>query len=240
MSEPLRARLGRGGITAVFSVAAVVVSFSLVQTAIKAIPYVEQQRQSHEPTQALRDFQRATGGHTTNSVVLTDVTELPVYLPLYVFNWWDAHYMNPPARFNDRSAFLKRLSEETDPQAFALALLHNVYDRIDYVALRPSPAGPFQYQFADDAFPRGVVERTFTYQRALFGSAAFHRVDTVSFTVFVLLRHHDPLASLQSCPAQPRRASCRVLGVVSRRYHGDVDNAVLTLASRWATARRTG
>jgi galactan 5-O-arabinofuranosyltransferase len=240
VSEPLRARLGRGGVTAVFSVLAVVVAFSLAQTAIKAIPYVEQQRQSHEPTQALQDFQRATGGHTKNSVVLTDVTELPVYLPLYVFNWWNAHYMNPPARFNDRSAFLKRLSGETDPQAFALALLHNVYDRIDYVALRPSPAGPFQYQFSDDAFPRGVVERTFTYQQALFASAAFHRVDTVSFTVFSVLRHRDPLAGLRSCPAQPRRASCRVLGAVSTRYHGDVDDAVLTLASRWEAARRAG
>ena len=238
VSEPLRARLGRGGVTAVFSVAAVVVSFSLVQTAIKTIPYVDQQRQSHEPTQALADFQHATGGHTKNSVVLTDVVELPVYLPLYVFNWWNAHYMNPPARFNDRSAFLQRLSKETDPQAFALALLHNVYDRIDYIALRPSPAGSFQYQFADDAFPRGVVERTFTYQQSLFDSAAFRRVDTVSFTVFLIERHHDPLADLQSCPAQPRRAACRVLGSVSRRYSGDVDGSVLTLASRWETARR--
>lgn len=238
VSEPLRAWLGRGGVTAVFSVAAVVVSFSLVQTAIKDIPYVQQQRQSQEPTQALDDFQRATGGHTTNSVVLTDVVELPVYLPLYVFNWWDAHYMNPPARFNDRSAFLKKLSKETDPQAFALAMLHNVYDRIDYVALRPSPAGPFQYQFSDDAFPKGVVGRTFTYQQKLFASAAFHRVDTVSFTVFVIRRHRDPLAGLRSCPTQPGRAACSVLGAVARRYHGDVDDAVLTLASRWEAARR--
>jgi hypothetical protein len=237
-SEPLRARLGRGGVTAVCSVVAVVVSFSLVQTAIKGIPYVTQQRESHVPTQALDDFQRATGGHTTNSVVLTDVTELPVYLPLYVFNWWNAHYMNPPARFNDRSAFLKRLSGETDPQAFAVALLHNVYDRIDYVALRTSPAGPFQYQFADDAFPRGVVERTFTYQQALFGSSAFRRVDTASFTVFLIRRHRDPLRALRSCPSDPSRAQCRVRGTVARRYGGDVDEDVLTLASRWEAARR--
>ncbi len=238
VSEPLRARLGRGGVTAVCSVVAVVVSFSLVQTAIKGIPYVTQQRQSQVPTQALDDFQRATGGHTTDSVVLTDVTELPVYLPLYVFNWWNAHYMNPPARFNDRSAFLKRLSGETDPQAFAVALLHNVYDRIDYVALRASPAGPFQYQFADDAFPRGVVERTFTYQQDLFGSSAFRRVDTVSFTVFLIRRHRDPLLSLRSCPSDPSRSGCRVLGAVARRYAGDVDEDVLTLASRWEAGRR--
>jgi galactan 5-O-arabinofuranosyltransferase len=237
-SEPLRARLGRGGVTAVLSVTAVVVSFSLLQTAVKDIPYVPQQRQSQEPTQALDDFQRATGGHTTNSVVLTDIVELPVYLPLYVFNWWDAHYMNPPARFNDRSAFLKRLSKETNPQAFALAMLHNVYDRIDYVALRPSPAGPFQYQFADDAFPKGTVERTFTYQEKLFTSSAFHRVDTVSFTVFVIRRHRDPLAGLASCPSRPARDACRVLGDVARRYPGDVDAAVLSLASRWEAARR--
>jgi hypothetical protein len=82
------------------------------------------------------------------------------------------------------------------------------------------------------------VERTFTYEQALFGSAAFHRVDTVSFTVFLVERHHDPLAGLRSCPAQPRRAACRVLGSVSRRYHGDVDDRVLTLASRWEAARR--
>src|ERR1700687_1901813 len=129
--------------------------------------------------------------------------------------------MNPPPRSNARSAFLKRLSGESDPQAFAVALLHNVYDRIDYVALRVSPAGPFQYQFADDAFPRGVVERTFTYEQALFGSRAFRRVDTASFTVFLIQRHRDPLASLRSCPAAPSRAGCRVLGAVARRYAGD-------------------
>ena len=237
VSEPLRARLGRGGVTAVCSVAAVVVSFSLVQTAIKTIPYVDQQRQSHVPTQALDDFQHATGGRTKNSVVLTDVVELPVYLPLYVFNWWNAHYMNPPARFNDRSAFLRRLSKETDRQAFALALLHNVYDRIDYVALRQSPAGTFQYQYAEDAFPRGVVERTFTFEQSLFDSPALHRVDTVSFTVFVVERHRDPLGALRSCPAQPRRAACRVLGSVASRYHGDVTGDLLALAARWEAAR---
>ncbi len=237
-SEALRARLGRNGVSVIAAVTATVVAFSLAQSAIQAIPFVDQQRQSHEPTELLANFRRAAGRSVTNSVVLTDITELPTYLPLYVFNWTDVQTPSSPAgRYRDRTEFLDRLSRETDPQVFALALVHNVYDRIDYVALRPTAAGPFQYQFSDDAFPRGVKERTFTYPQRLFSSSVFRRVDTVSLTVFDIQRRHDPLAPLRSCPTHPRRDACRVLSTVAHRYSGDVEGEVLTLASRWEQAR---
>jgi hypothetical protein len=237
-SEALRARLGRGGVTATFGVLATVVAFSLAQSAVKHIPYVSEQRQSQVPVQELDDFRHAAHGQVTDRVVLTDITELPVYLPVYVFNWWNAHYMNPPARFNDRSAFLHKLSDEADPAVVALALVHNVYDRVDYVALRPDPSGNFQYQFSADAFPRGAVGVTYTFPAKLFSAPVFRRTPTSSFTFFRIDRSRDPLAGLQRCARAPTGRDCSALGRVATRYRGDVDDRVLQLAARWAAARR--
>jgi len=237
-SETLRARLGRSGITAIAAVTAAVLGFSLAQTAVEAIPYVAQQRAARVPTGLLADFQRAAGRPVANSVVLTDISDLPAFLPVYVFNWSDVQTpFSPAGNYQDRTSFLHRLSLERDPTAFALATLHNVFDRIDFVALRPGPSGAFQYTFYDDAFPRPPVERTFEFDASLFQTPAFQEADTASVTVFRVERGHDPLRALAGCPRQPTRAACQVLGSVARRYGGDLDAAVTDLAARWATAR---
>ena len=237
-SEALRARLGRRGVTAAATLTATILGFSLAQTAVTAIPYVTEQREARYPAALLADFQRAAGRPVANSVVLTDITDLPAFLPVYVFNWTDVQTpFSPAGRYADRTAFLQRLSREHDRQAFAIALLHNVYNRIDFVALRRGPSGAYLYDFTDDAFPRPPVERTFTYAAALFDTPAFHEVDTSSFTLFRVTRGGDPLRGLQSCPSDPNRAACQVLGTVAHRYAGDVDAHVLDLAARWASAR---
>jgi hypothetical protein len=238
-SEVLRARLGWGGVNVLSLVAGAVVAFSLAQGAIKSIPFVTEQRQATYPAALLADFQRAVGHPVENRVVLSDLVELPVFLPVYVFNWWDVQSpTTPAARVNDRTRFLDRLSHERDPQAFTLGLLHNGYDRIDDVALRPSPGGGFQYTFTADAFPRPPVQRTFTFPDAVFATPAFRRVDTASFTLFAVERRHDPLATLTSCPRRPSTSACAVLGEATRRFPGDLDPRTTDLAARWLAARR--
>jgi len=238
-NEALRARIGRGGIVALFGVATAVLGFSLAQTAVKTIPYVNEQRSASEPTDLIRDFQRAAGGPTKDRVLLTDVNELPTFLPVYVFNWWDTQSnTTPAARVNDRTDFLVRLSHEHDPRAFAIAVLHNLYDHVDYVVLRHNSSGSYDYTFTDDDFPRPPIVRTLTYDSPLFATPTFHRVETSSFSVFRVLRAHDPLAALRSCPDDPGRDACRVLGEVTRRFPGHLDGAVTDLAARWQARAR--
>jgi hypothetical protein len=156
---------------------------------------------------------------------------------VYVFNWWDTQgNTTPAANVNDRTDFLIRLSKEHDPRAFAVAVLHNVYDRVDLVALRRDPGAGLDYTFTDDAFPRGPVQRTLVYADALFGTPTFRRVDTTSFTLFRVSHQRDPLRALRSCPGDPTPDACRVLGALARRYPGHLDRAVLDLAARWRAA----
>ena len=237
-SEALRARLGRSGVAAMAAVTATVLGFSLAQTAVAAIPYVDQQRTAQVPAGLLTDFQRAAGRPVANSVVLTDISDLPAFLPLYVFNWSNVQTpFSPAGHYRDRTDFLYALSQEHDPAAFAVAVLHNVFDRVDLVALRRGASGAFDYSFTDDAFPRPPVQRTFEYAPSLFQTRAFREVDTPSVTVFRIDRRHDPLHTLASCPRDPTRAACPVLGTVARRYGGDLDGAVASLAAGWAAAR---
>ena len=170
--------------------------------------------------------------------MLTDISDIPAFLPVYVFNWSDVQTpFSPSGNYQDRTNFLHLLSLERDPTAFALAALHNVFDRIDFVALRRGPSGAFEYSFTDDAFPRPPVERTFEFDASLFQTPAFQEVDTSSVTVFRVERGQDPLRALATCPRQPTRPACQVLGSVARRYGGDLDGSVAALAARWATAR---
>src|SRR5262249_25950560 len=136
-------------------VGALVLVFALGQISVRGIPFLEQQRKATYPATLIHEFERATHGRAGDSVVLTDVTDLSSFLPIYIFNTSDAHYSHPSALFNDRADLLKRLSHENDPVLFALAFTHNRYDRIDYVALH-SRAGSLTYDFLADAFPLGV------------------------------------------------------------------------------------
>ncbi len=146
-------------------------------------------------------------------MVLTDQEQLPEYLPVYVFNVWNAHYSNPAAQFDRRTAFLQRLAAERDPAVFAAALAHNRYDEVDSVALRRAN-DELPYTFIDDAFPRGVTQRTFTFHDEQFDPAYFTARGSAALAVYVP-RTRDPLGSLSSTQ---RRA-------LHRRFAGDLDDA---------------
>ena len=124
----VRRRVGTTGLVLVLGGGAVVVALALGQDAITAIPYVKEQREAVRPTKLLAQFARATHGRYDDTVVLTDVEQLPELLPVFVFNVWNAHYANPASEFDDRARFLERLSSEDDPAVFAAALARNRYD----------------------------------------------------------------------------------------------------------------
>jgi hypothetical protein len=190
----VRRRFGRAGLAAGALAVGVVVAVGFGQSAITAIPYVKEQRAARPPSALLAQFTRATRNTSTDSVVLTDLEQLPELLPLYVFNVWNAHYANPASQFNDRTSFLRHLSDEQDPRLFAAALAANRFDHVDSLAFRPPNNGEFSYTFLDDAFPRGVAQRTFTFQEGQLSTRWFRRVDGSAVTVFV--PHGDPRRGL--------------------------------------------
>jgi galactan 5-O-arabinofuranosyltransferase len=238
----LLARFGSFAVRATLATVAVILVFALAQLGMDNMPYVKEQREAQYPSALLADFDRATQGKANNQVVFTDVSEIPVFENVFVFNWWDAHYMDPPALFNDRTDFMEALSRETNPTAFALAFAHNRYDTIHDVVFRP-PSGdaPFQYTYTADAFPKGAVSKTITYEPNLFTNRLFVRVDTPNLTVFRIDRGHDPLRSLESCPRDPQASQCRVLATVERHYASHVDGTLSALIAKWraALAKRT-
>ncbi len=238
-SEAIRARLGRTGHRLATVVVGGVLVIALGQLAVEAIPYVTQQRAARVPTQLLTDFDHATRGQAIGRVVLTDIIDIPVYRDVDVFNVWNAHYADPPARFTDRIRFLARLSNDLNPTAFAAALAHNTYDTISFVALRPA-SGNFNYDYGADNFPNGSLTRQISFPAPLFGDALFqeHRTNTV--IVFTLRRAHDPLRTLEPCARRPSLTVCGALADLARRYPGDLDSSLTSLIARWQQAQRAG
>jgi hypothetical protein len=236
-SPAVQDRLGRSGHQLATVVVGGVLVVALGQTAFEAIPYVPQQRQARVPTQLLSDFDHATRGDAIGRVVLTDIVELPVYRDVDVFNVWNAQYADPAARFTDRTRFLHRLSNDTDPTAFAAALAHNAYDTVSFVALRPA-SGTFAYQYDADNFPNGVIARQISFPAPLFETSLFQEHQTDSVIVFALQRAHDPLRSLEACAHHPARPVCATLADLAHRYPGDLDSSLSSLIARWQQARR--
>ncbi|MBM3692580.1 MAG: hypothetical protein FJW77_04665 [Actinobacteria bacterium] len=230
-------RIDRTAMVMLVGLGAVVLTVAFGQEAVRSMPYVEQQRATTDPGW-IDGFDRALAGSRADPVVLTDAVEIPAFLPAYLFNATNAHYSHPAARFEARADLLTRLGRERDPEAFALALLHNRYDQVDAVALRAG-AGGLRYSWLDDAFPNGVRERSVTFPAAAFDQPVFsaRTVPGSGLTVYRVDRAQDPLRSLRDCPRAPQRQGCAVLGRLLTRYGPHLDDATATLARRWQRAR---
>jgi hypothetical protein len=209
----VRRRIGTTGLVLVLGGGAVVVATALGQDAINAIPYVKEQREAVRPTRLLTEFTRATRGDYGDTVVLTDVEQLPELLPVFVFNVWNAHYANPASEFDERTRLLQRLSSEDDPAVFAAALARNRYDHVDSIAFRTGNGDNFAYTFFDDAFPRGVSQRVIRFESDQFDETWFRRVDGAELTVFIP-RAGDPSRELD---ADQRRE-------LRTHFSGDLDD----------------
>jgi hypothetical protein len=236
VSRRLYERVDPAAALAAIAIGAVVLVFALGQDSVRSIPYLEQQRKAAYPTRLIDDFEKATRGRANGSVVLTDLTDLSSFLPVYVFNTSDAHYSHPAALFNDRADLLKELSHEPDSDVFALAFTHNRYDRVDYVALH-STSGSLTYGYLADAFPLGVSSVQLAFRESLFESDAFTEVGNDSVTVFRVNHDQDPLQSLRDCPRHPSATKCQVLRPLLQRYSAHLDDDARNLAEDWRSAR---
>lgn len=121
--------------------------------------YVTRAIETAPPTALLDDFQRLTGQGRRDLVVLTDQKEIGIYLPVYNFLAWSAHYSHPAGRFYDRVDFLTRLGEISSPALIAAALRQNRYSPIDHLFLR-AEGSAYTFTYTDDNFPNRTIERT--------------------------------------------------------------------------------
>jgi hypothetical protein len=213
--------------------AIVLVVLAAAQHATDAIPYLDEQRSAEVPRQLLDDFETATHGRAGGAVVLTDVKALPVFLDVFVFNVWDAHYSHPAAQFTDRANFLKRLSNERDASVFAVALAHNRYDQIDYVVFETRHSNRLSYEYLDDAFPRGSTTVRLNFKAHQFATAQFDRRATSTLTLFAVDRSNDVLATLRSCLDDPSAPGCDVLDELAARFDDQLDAEATAMIADW-------
>jgi galactan 5-O-arabinofuranosyltransferase len=162
-------------------VGAVVLMGVFGQGAILNIPWVKEQQAAAVPTKLLDDVERGTRGRYGNGVMVTDLEEIPEYLPVHLFNTWKAHYAHPASLFDQRARFLHRVSTEPDPKVAAAALTRNRYDRVNWLVLRRVEGG-FTYAYLADAFPNGTMLKTLTFPAATL--EGFDRYDGVTVSVF--------------------------------------------------------
>jgi hypothetical protein len=228
-SRPLFADPAGPGTAAAVIGGIVIIAFG--QTAVRDIPYLDEQRATRYPKQLLEGFERSTRGEYVDEVVLTDVTDLNTFLPTYTFTTSRAHFAHPAALFNDRADFLTRLAAERDPDVFELALLHNRYDSIDLIALRPTTGG-LGYRWSADAFPRGPEDRSITFPLSSFTGKSFVPIPNRELTMYRVDRSRDPRRAMERCPEQPTAPNCAVLRRAVARYAGDLDDDTVSLASK--------
>ena len=237
VSRRLSDRVDPKAAAVALGIAAVVVAVAIGQDSVRSIPYLDQQRDAKYPAHLIATFERVTHGNVNNRVVLTSLPDLSSFLPVFVFNTSDAHYSHPAAEFNDRASFLRTLSKDEDPEAFAIALLHNRYDTIDYVVM-PSFGNDLVYDYLGDAFPRGVSPKSLSFSKDLFRTPSFTTLYRSRKTMLRVNRNHDPLDALQDCPRRASDADCRVLGDLLNRYAPHLDDETRQLAESWRRARR--
>jgi hypothetical protein len=224
--------------TLLTAAAIVLVLLATAQRAIDTVPYLDEQRAAKLPIQVLDDFETATRGEANGAIVLSDVKALPVFLDVFVFNVWDAHYSHPAAQFSDRADFLQRLSKERDPVVFAVALAHNRYDRIDYVVFDTRRSNRLSYEYLDDAFPRGTKTVKLNFVARQFATAQFEHRATTTLTVFALDRSDDALATLRSCLADSSGPDCGVLDELAARFADDLDAEAMATIADWRNLRQ--
>jgi galactan 5-O-arabinofuranosyltransferase len=204
----VRAHGARRRAIAAVSVAVVA---ALLTGAPRKMMGVEERAGAVYPAKLLGEFTTAAGG--ADQTVLTDVLDLPVFLPtVFVFNVWSAHYAHPVAGFHERAAFIRALSHEADPAVVALMLAENRYDHVDRVVFHQ---GTLTQGYADDNFPNGTKSGSVTFTAEALGTLS--RIDTPSLTIF-----HVPAADL----------SCRTVMRAHGRFPHDGSARLNRLAAR--------
>ncbi len=100
------------------------------------------------------------------TVFLTGHSELCSFYPVYTFLAANEHYSHPASRFKQRFDFLELLQGERDPYVFALALQHNVFDRVDYFMPRATDSS-FQIQINLSNYPNALATTFLEYDTSV-------------------------------------------------------------------------
>ncbi len=118
--------LGIGGLVLL---SAVLLRYEVVPDAERAaLP-----AQATPPTEMLAAFDRMTGGDYAHKIVMTNNYHLYSYRPVFCFVVYGAHYTHPAAQHSRRVRYLFQLEDVQHPNLFALGLVNNPFDTIDYV-----------------------------------------------------------------------------------------------------------
>ncbi len=124
-----------------------------------------------------------------NKTVLTDIIELPVFTPAYFFISPGENVSHPAAELKHRLDFLLDLQALEEPYLFWLALRHNRWTPIDYVAAA-GRGDPIQVRVNVTNYPDRFKPVHVRYPRSLVGDTSLFSV--VGTTRFICLSAQAP------------------------------------------------
>ncbi|MEM7531633.1 MAG: arabinofuranosyltransferase [Chloroflexota bacterium] len=173
--------------------------FFVVDTArsLKDDKHVVRAQEAQPPQSLLDAFDGLTNNITHDKVLWTDAAYIDVfaYRPLYTFLPWSAHFSHPAGLFHQRVDFLEKLATTHSPSLFAMALMNNRYDAIDYVTLK-SVNGQYLFSYSEDNFPDRTRQRTFAYPVTLFAEPYFETRQGDTVNVVLPVRTQNPLSNM--------------------------------------------
>jgi hypothetical protein len=149
------------------------------------------------PMELISQYKEAVGSDGLGRVILGDgdAVDLSIYLPVYQFVSWAAHYSHPAGLYEDRIAFLQELSRADNPAWFAAALMNNRYSRIDELILFHSEDG-YGFSYRPDTFPYPLETEMIVFPASLFAGEFFASKDVAGNILFSPAYDNDPMRSL--------------------------------------------
>lgn len=163
---------------------------------------LEQAQRTEYPSDMLREYKSAMAGDIIDHVILatSNASELSVYLPTYQFLPWAAVYSHPAGEYYERLEFLKELSDISDPDWFAAALMNNRYSPIDEVVLFPKDEG-FVFSYLSVGFPEGNKPGELLFSPELFDERYFNVANVGPYKMFIPIYAYNPLRNMSSLDA---------------------------------------
>ena len=153
-------------------------------------------------SQVLAAWRTLTGRPLSSDVVLLSArADIIATTPVHPFTSWKSIYSHPYGQYEDRVAFLRRVSKCPTPRCAWLRLRHNPFDAIDGAALTHTRGG-LRLSLTSDRFPDGWVIDPVTFDPTLFTQPYFAEL-TVGDVALIRLASRDPAGVLGGHPTRP-------------------------------------
>lgn len=108
----------------------------------------------HYPHQKINDIKALTNNNYKGNVYLFDHDIPLIFLPLYTFVMWNAHYSHPLALHSERVDFLRKISVLEHPVFFNYALKNNIFDNTNGILFENKANNTLT--LTKDNFPHGL------------------------------------------------------------------------------------